>query len=109
VRVAHAAIFLHPFMATIPIIWIGGSVLVAILGRKSSVGPWGFLLFSLIFSPLVGAMGLFVTGRRRSVSISTPADVVRLTAAVQSLQTTAREQQNVLEQLREQLKKSASL
>ena len=99
-------------MATIPIIWIGGSVLVAILGRKSSVGPWGFLLFSLIFSPLVGAMGLFVTGRRRTPSISTistPADVVRLTAAVQSLQTTAREQQNVLEQLREQLKKSASL
>ena len=81
-------------------LWIGGSVLVGILGRKRYVGPWGFLLFSLVFSPLIGLLALMVSGPK----VDPSPDVVRLAATVQALQTTSRQQQAVLEQMREQLK-----
>lgn len=29
-------------------------VVVAIVGRKKTIGFWGFLFFSIVFSPLIG-------------------------------------------------------
>jgi hypothetical protein len=49
-------------MTRVVLLWILGSAVVAMLGRRKSVGFWGFLLFSLIFSPVVGALSLLVAG-----------------------------------------------
>jgi hypothetical protein len=54
------------------VLWFLLSALVAYLGRRKSVGFWGFFFFSLIFSPVVGALSLLVAGpsaaeRRRQI------------------------------------------
>ena len=86
-------------MALPLLLWIGGSIVVAILGRQRYVGAWGFLFFSLIFSPVIGALALFVSGPKAERS----PDVDRLAATVQALQATSRQQQAVLDQMRQQL------
>ncbi len=85
------------------ILWIGSSILVAYWGRNRSVGPWGFLLFSLVFSPVVGALGLFVAGPRPGAA-PPASDVVRLAFAIQSLQQSSMQQQALLDQVYTELK-----
>jgi hypothetical protein len=40
------------------ILWILASILVGYLGRKRAVGFWGVFFFSMIFSPVIGALAL---------------------------------------------------
>jgi hypothetical protein len=54
------------------LLWIGMSALVGFLGRHRSVGPWGFFAFSLIFTPIVGALSLFVAGPGRRPAAMQP-------------------------------------
>ena len=78
------------------LVWIGGSALVAFLGRHHSVGPIGFFLFSLIFSPVVGLLSLLVAGPRRAAGAPRTADLVVLTGAVQQLLAATRHQRELL-------------
>lgn len=87
------------------ILWIGGSILVAVLGRHTAVGPWGFLLFSLVFSPIVGLISLLVAGGERKPAHTQvrTSDMARLFTAVHQLQLKAREQEEELTALRDEL------
>jgi len=44
------------------IAWIVGALLMGYLGRKRRAGFWGSLFFSLLFSPIVGALALLLAG-----------------------------------------------
>lgn len=46
----------------IVIAWIVGALLIGFLGRKRRAGFWGNLFFSLLFSPLIGALALVLAG-----------------------------------------------
>jgi hypothetical protein len=74
------------------LLWFLGSAVVGYLGRAKSVGFSGFFVFSLIFSPVVGALSLFVAGpsaaeRRREIQARA---LVRL-AAVSRPEATVRQ------------------
>jgi hypothetical protein len=80
-------------------IWLGGSVLAAYLGRNKSVGPWGFLLFSLVFSPVIGLLSLMVAG-----DVPTqPSSDAQLIAAIRTLQATTLNQQRLIDTLYQEL------
>jgi hypothetical protein len=81
------------------LIWIGGSALVALLGRHHSVGPIGFFLFSMIFSPVVGLLSLLVAGPRRPAGVPRASEKKVLVEAVQQLQAATRHQRELLLQV----------
>jgi hypothetical protein len=81
------------------LVWIGGSALVAFLGRHHAAGPIGFFLFSLIFSPVVGLLSLLVAGPRRAVGAPRASDMRVLTEAVQHLQIATRHQGELLKEV----------
>jgi hypothetical protein len=46
----------------IVIAWIVGALFIGFLGRNRRAGFWGNLFFSLLFSPLIGALALVLAG-----------------------------------------------
>lgn len=84
------------------LLWLGGSALVAYFGRDRSVGPWGFLLFSLVFSPVVGLVSLLVAGSRQTVEPSEP----QVVAAVRSLYAVTTRQQQMIDRLFQELQQA---
>jgi hypothetical protein len=80
-------------------LWLGGSIVAAYLGRNKSVGPWGFLLFSLVFSPVIGLLSLMVAG-----DVPTqPSSDAQLIAAIRALQATTLNQQRLIDTLYKEL------
>lgn len=55
-------LLLHPL---IPLLWVVGSLIVGLLGINRKIGFWGYLFFSLIFSPLLGMVLVLASDRRR--------------------------------------------
>ncbi|MDQ2695197.1 MAG: hypothetical protein M3Z21_07440 [Pseudomonadota bacterium] len=47
-----------------PVLWILLSLLAAYLGRNTTIGFVGFLLLSLLFSPILGLLILLITTSR---------------------------------------------
>ena len=49
----------------VKIIYFAGCMLVALCGIRRRMGFWGYLFFSMIFSPILGLIVLLVSGRKR--------------------------------------------
>ena len=54
-------------MTHVLVSWILLSLLVGFFGRHGRAGFWGAFFFSLLFTPLAGALAVLVTGPSRSV------------------------------------------
>lgn len=46
-------------------LWVAFSFVIAYLGRRTRIGYWGMFFCSLLFSPLIAAIGLFLSTERR--------------------------------------------
>jgi len=94
------------------VLWIIGSAVVGLLGRKSSVGFLGFFAFSLVFSPITGALSLLVAGPsregQRKGAVTRPGANSRiddLATTVRELELLVRRQEAEVRQLRCQMQK----
>jgi len=105
-------------MLTPLLVWVVLSVAVGFLGRDRTPGFWGFLVFSLVFSPLVGVLGLLIAGSRPSTprrqarapgADAAARQVECLRTKVCKLERLAREQASALEELRSTVHKSATV
>jgi hypothetical protein len=56
-------IFSYPI--NIQLIYFGCCLLVAIFGINKKMGFWGYLFFSMIFSPILGLVVLAVSGTKK--------------------------------------------
>lgn len=102
---------------TLFLIWVGGSALVGLFGRKKAVGFLGFFVFSLVFSPVIGALSLLVAGpgvseRQRNGRArkrqDTDVSIDDLAAEVRDLALLVRRQEAELRELRCQPDRVAS-
>jgi len=46
------------------IIWVIPSILLGLAGRSRKIGFWGAFLLSLIFSPVIGLIGVILSQRK---------------------------------------------
>jgi hypothetical protein len=91
--------------------WIVLSLAVGYLGRGKSLGFWGFFVFSLIFTPIVGVLCVLVAGpeeRVRSVQVvrapvrdaAAESEIQELRATVRSLEALVQQQAVKIDALR---------
>ncbi|HVR98287.1 MAG TPA: hypothetical protein VMW27_16855 [Thermoanaerobaculia bacterium] len=57
-------------MTLFALFWIGLSALAGYVGRDRMLGFWGFFFLSLLFSPILFLIVLFLTVPKRSVQVS---------------------------------------
>ncbi|VEN73184.1 Membrane protein [Candidatus Desulfarcum epimagneticum] len=57
-------VFVYP--PYVQIIYFGLCLLLALCGMNRKMGFWGYLFFSVVFSPLLGLIVLLVSGKKRS-------------------------------------------
>jgi len=86
------------------LLWLSTSFVVGYLGRKRALGFWGVFIFSLLFSPAVGLVGLWVCRSDDSEVVQKQAQLVsrykKLLVEVTGLQeqnTKLKEQIGILE------------
>lgn len=48
-------------MSSLLILWVIGSILVALAGRHRNLGCWGFFVLSLVFTPVLVGILLLLT------------------------------------------------
>lgn len=91
--------------------WILLSVAVGYLGRGKSLGFWGFLALSLVFSPIVGVLCVLVAGpdeRARRVQVIRASEIQELHATVRNLEALVRQQAEKIDALRADVASSAA-
>jgi hypothetical protein len=52
------------FWVILGLSWLALSILIGALGRKRTMGFWGYLFASLVLSPVFGLLLVLVSGRR---------------------------------------------
>lgn len=47
---------------TLALAYVGSAAIIAVLGRRRSMGAWGFFFGSLVLTPVIGLLLLLVSG-----------------------------------------------
>ena len=63
--VALPLVMVLSYPLNIKMIYFACCLLVALFGIRRRMGFWGYLFFSMIFSPILGLIVLLVSGRKR--------------------------------------------
>jgi len=64
--VALPLVMVLSYPLNVKMIYFAGCLLVALCGIRRRMGFWGYLFFSMIFSPILGLIVLLVSGKKRS-------------------------------------------
>jgi hypothetical protein len=83
--------------------WFVLSLAVGYLGRGKSLGFWGFFVFSLVFSPIIGVLCVLVAGpaeRARPLRVIHETEILELRATVRSLEALVQQQAEKIDALR---------